>query len=102
MSLFDVFSLFLSTELSSRQIYDILSPGPSGLRDYRANVQTDQGVVGEGERSREYTGSLSYLSRAPPNTSFPLAKNGRIGEIGWPVETFKIVKGIWTMPAAVL
>ncbi|XP_005094898.2 uncharacterized protein LOC101855712 [Aplysia californica] len=72
----------------------VLFTGPSGLRDYRSNQQPFQQMVGVGERSAEFTSDLAYLSRPPPGTSFPLAKNGRIGEIGWPVEHFKIVKGI--------
>merc|ERR1711936_473942 len=72
----------------------VLFTGPNGLRDYRAQVATDQSMVGVGDKSHEFTSDLAYLSRPPPNTSFPLAKNGRIGEIGWPVEAFRIVKGI--------
>lgn len=72
----------------------VLFTGPSGLRDYRAQTQPNQQMVGTGERSAEFTSNLAYLSRPPPGDSFPLAKNGRIGEIGWPVDHFKIVKGI--------
>nr|KAG5699238.1 hypothetical protein BaRGS_012759 [Batillaria attramentaria] len=68
--------------------------GPSGLRDYRAHLPDYPHSVGIGNRSHENTSELGYLTRNAPGTAFPLAKNGRIGEIGWPVETFKIVKGI--------
>ncbi|GFO41719.1 histone-lysine N-methyltransferase SETMAR [Plakobranchus ocellatus] len=68
----------------------VLFTGPSGLRDYRANVTTFQQAVGEGDRSNEFTSDLSYLNRDPPGSRFPLAKNGRINEIGGPVEHFKI------------
>ena len=73
----------------------IFFSGPSGLRDYRSHLPEYPHAVGIGDRSHETTSDLAYLSRKPPGSSFPLAKNGRIGEIGWPVETFKIVKGIW-------
>ncbi|KAK3796973.1 hypothetical protein RRG08_057218 [Elysia crispata] len=72
----------------------VLFTGPSGLRDYRAQVNTFQQAVGEGDRSDEFTSDLSYLNRDPPGSKFPLAKNGRINEIGGSVEHFKIVKGI--------
>ncbi|XP_025088384.1 uncharacterized protein LOC112560640 [Pomacea canaliculata] len=71
----------------------ILFTGPGGLRDYRAQVSADNQSVGIGSRSGEATSDLAYLSRQPPGYSFPLAKHGRVGEIGWPVETFKTVKG---------
>lgn len=51
-------------------------------------------MVGIGDRSREDTSGMQYLNRPPPGQKFPKAKNGQIGEIGWPVEHFKIVKGI--------
>lgn len=70
-----------------------MPPGPGGLRDYRAQVSADNQSVGIGSRSGEATSDLAYLSRQPPGYSFPLAKHGRVGEIGWPVETFKTVKG---------
>ncbi|XP_076471921.1 protein SPMIP2-like [Babylonia areolata] len=72
----------------------VLFTGPSGLRDYRAHLPDHPHAVGIGDRSQETTSDLAYLSRGAPGSAFPLAKNGRIGEIGWPVETFKIVKGI--------
>ncbi|KAL8605705.1 hypothetical protein ACOMHN_064842 [Nucella lapillus] len=72
----------------------VLFTGPSGLRDYRAKMSDHPGAVGIGDRSHETTSNLAYLSRGAPGSAFLLAKNGRIGEIGWPVETFKIVKGI--------
>ncbi|KAL8605696.1 hypothetical protein ACOMHN_064833 [Nucella lapillus] len=72
----------------------VLFTGPSGLRDYRAKMSDHPGAVGIGDRSHETTSNLAYLSRGAPGSAFPLAQTGRIGEIGWPVETFKIVKGI--------
>jgi len=51
-------------------------------------------MVGNGDRSHETTSDMAYLNRPPPGSAFPLAKNGRIGEIGWPVETFKVVRGL--------
>lgn len=71
-----------------------LVSGPSGLRDYRAHQPDYPHAVGIGDRSHETTSELGYLTRNAPGVAFPLAKNGRIGEIGWPVEAFKIVKGI--------
>ena len=50
--------------------------------------------MGIGDRSHETTSDLAYLSRTAPGSAFPLAKNGRIGEIGWPVDTFKLYRGI--------
>ncbi|KAK3101087.1 hypothetical protein FSP39_000844 [Pinctada imbricata] len=72
----------------------VLFTGPDGLSDYKAKPCPDFQMTGIGERSREVTSQMDYLSRPPPGAKFPLAKNGRIGEIGWPVEAFKIVKGI--------
>lgn len=51
-------------------------------------------MVGSGDRSPEITSQMSYLSRPPPGSTFPKAKHKQIGEIGWPVETFRIVKGL--------
>ncbi|KAL3841334.1 hypothetical protein ACJMK2_019495 [Sinanodonta woodiana] len=72
----------------------VLFTGPNGSRDHRVAVQSDFQMVGIGARSREITSQISYLNRDAPGASFPKAKNGQVGEIGWPVETFKIVKGI--------
>ncbi|XP_052707372.1 uncharacterized protein LOC128182692 [Crassostrea angulata] len=72
----------------------VLFTGPDGLTDQRVKTRTDFQMVGNGDRSPEVTSQMGYLSRPPPGTKFPKAKNGQIGEIGWPVETFKIVKGI--------
>ncbi|KAL8605707.1 hypothetical protein ACOMHN_064844 [Nucella lapillus] len=78
----------------------VLFTGPSGLRDYRAKMSDHPGAVGIGDRSHETTSNRAGTGckkahyRGAPGSAFPLAKNGRIGEIGWPVETFKIVKGI--------
>ncbi|XP_078332458.1 uncharacterized protein LOC144625485 [Crassostrea virginica] len=72
----------------------VLFTGPDGLTDQRVKTKCDFQMVGNGDRSPEVTSQMGYLSRPPPGTKFPKAKNGQIGEIGWPVETFKIVKGI--------
>lgn len=74
-------------------VYYLLT-GPSGLTDQRVKAMADFQMVGNGDRSPEVTSQMGYLNRPPPGTKFPKAKNGQIGEIGWPVETFKIVKGI--------
>lgn len=72
----------------------VVYTGPNGERDQKVTVSRDFQMVGIGDRSPEITSQMSYLSRPPPGCKFPKAKNGQIGEIGWPVETFKIVKGI--------
>ncbi|KAL5007469.1 hypothetical protein ScPMuIL_016275 [Solemya velum] len=72
----------------------VLFTGPSGNRDHRVSVTDDFQMVGIGKQSNELTGQLTYLNRPSPGEPFPKAKNGQVGEIGWPHETFKLVKGI--------
>lgn len=86
-------NILLHIEFDSQEYLYI--SGPDGLTDQRVKTRTDFQMVGNGDRSPEVTSQMGYLSRPPPGTKFPKAKNGQIGEIGWPVETFKIVKGIW-------
>lgn len=86
-------NILLHIEFHSQEYLYI--SGPDGLTDQRVKTRTDFQMVGNGDRSPEVTSQMGYLSRPPPGTKFPKAKNGQIGEIGWPVETFKIVKGIW-------
>lgn len=87
------YNILLHIEFDSQEYLYI--SGPDGLTDQRVKTRTDFQMVGNGDRSPEVTSQMGYLSRPPPGTKFPKAKNGQIGEIGWPVETFKIVKGIW-------
>lgn len=71
----------------------IIYTGPSGLRDQR--VRTEEFIfVGEAANSTEITTHMAYLNRPAPGESFPKAKNGQAGEIGWIYDTLKIVKGI--------
>ena len=63
--------------------------GPDGLRDHKVPVVPDMQFIGDNVRSREDTAALSYMFRASKGVPFPLAKNGRIGEIGWEVEFFR-------------
>lgn len=72
----------------------VVYTGPNGERDQKVSVSLDFQMVGIGDRSPEITSQMGYLSRPPPGTKFPKAKHGQIGEIGWPVEHFKIVKGL--------
>ncbi|XP_013398152.1 uncharacterized protein LOC106164698 [Lingula anatina] len=68
--------------------------GPDGMDWHRYPVTRDPQFVGIGSFSPEKTCQISYLSRNPVNMPFPKAKNGRIGEIGWPVDYFGVVKGV--------
>ncbi|XP_071120431.1 uncharacterized protein [Mytilus edulis] len=72
----------------------VVYTGPNGERDQNVSVNLDFQMVGSGDRSPEITSQMSYLSRPPPGSTFPKAKHKQIGEIGWPVETFRIVKGL--------
>ena len=71
----------------------VVYTGPNGERDQNVSVSRDFQMVGSGDRSPEITSQMSYLSRPPPGTKFPKARNRQIGEIGWLYETFNIVKG---------
>ncbi|KAL8624006.1 hypothetical protein ACOMHN_040632 [Nucella lapillus] len=72
----------------------VVFTGPSGQRDHRAHLADFKQAVGIGHRSPGTTSDLGYITRSAPGTPFPLAKNGRSGEIGWPVDSFKMVKGL--------
>ncbi|XP_069132555.1 protein SPMIP2-like isoform X2 [Argopecten irradians] len=72
----------------------VLFTGPDGNRQHRTTTHDKFQMVGEGDRSLEVTSQMNYLNRPPPGQAFPKAKNGQIGEIGWPVETFKLYNGI--------
>ncbi|OWF51930.1 uncharacterized protein LOC110448398 [Mizuhopecten yessoensis] len=72
----------------------VLYTGPDGNRHHRTTTFERFQMVGEGDRSTEVTSQTGYLNRPPPGQAFPKAKNGQVGEIGWPVDTFKIYKGI--------
>ncbi|XP_076450200.1 uncharacterized protein LOC143286506 [Babylonia areolata] len=73
----------------------VVFTGPSGLRDHRAHLSDFSQAVGTGgTRPQGLTGDLAYITRRAPGAPFPLAKHGRSGEIGWPVDTFKVVKGL--------
>ncbi len=63
--------------------------GPDNVRDHRVKTINNMQYVGEGVRSSENTSAIHYLFRAPKSAAFPLAKNGRIGEIGWEAEHLK-------------
>jgi len=72
----------------------LMFTGPDGLRHHRVTTHSNPEVVGENEASQERTGALSYMFRAPKDSPFPLAKNGRLGEIGGEVDRWNIKKGI--------
>lgn len=77
-----------------------LSIGPDGNRYFRRAVvdwPSNTQYVGIGTQTKERTSDVAHLWRPPTGMKFPLAKNGRITEIGGAVEYFGIIKGLWTL-----
>ncbi|XP_797184.1 uncharacterized protein LOC592577 [Strongylocentrotus purpuratus] len=61
----------------------ILFTGPSGIRDYKVNVVTDDRMVGIGTMSQEGTSDLQYIWRGAPGAPPPRRRSQWVGEVGW-------------------
>ncbi|XP_072164629.1 uncharacterized protein [Diadema setosum] len=66
----------------------ILFTGPSGIRDYKVNVVTDDRMVGIGTMSPEGTSALQYIWRGAPGSAPPQRRATWVGEIGWFIPPF--------------
>lgn len=75
-------------EITTELQYDTLpfssfSSGPSGIRDYKVNVVTDDRMVGIGTMSQEGTSDLQYIWRGAPGAPPPRRRSQWVGEVGW-------------------
>lgn len=70
----------------------VLFTGPSGIRDYKVNVVTDDRMVGIGTMSPEGTSALQYIWRGTPGVAPPRRRSQWVGEIGWFIPPFHDTK----------
>ncbi|XP_063969329.1 uncharacterized protein LOC135157495 isoform X1 [Lytechinus pictus] len=66
----------------------ILFTGPSGIRDYKVKVVTDDRMVGIGTMSPEGTSALQYIWRGAPGAAPPRRRSQWVGEVGWFIPPF--------------
>ncbi|XP_072051547.1 uncharacterized protein [Amphiura filiformis] len=67
----------------------VLYTGPSGIRDYKVNVVTDDRMVGIGTMSAEGSAEINYIWREAPGTAPPIRRSAFVGEVGWLIPQFK-------------